>query len=59
MKMSLTQLQDMKPKMNHLQGLRKIDIDDIRENSHNIFAQRDIEEHICFDVSAIIIHFFM
>lgn len=44
MKMSLTQLQDMKPKMNHLQGLRKIDIDDIRENSHNIFAQRDIEE---------------
>lgn len=34
----------MKPKMNHLQSLRKVDIEDIRENIHNIFAQRDIEE---------------
>ena len=42
--MSLTDLQDMKPKMNHLQSLRKVDIEDIRENIHNIFAQRDIEE---------------
>ena len=42
--MSLTDLQDMKPKMNHLQSLRKVDIEDIRENTHNIFAQRDIEE---------------
>ena len=42
--MSLTDLQDMKPKMNHLQSLKKVDIEDIRENVHNIFAQRDIEE---------------
>ena len=42
--MSLTELQNMKPKMNHLLGLKKIDIEDIRENSHNIFEQRDIEE---------------
>ena len=42
--MSLTELQNMKPNMNHLLGLNKIDIEDIRENSHNIFEQRDIEE---------------
>ena len=34
----------MQPKMNHLLGLRKIDIEDIKENDHNIFEQRDIDE---------------
>ena len=29
--MSLTDLQNMQPKMNHLLGLRKIDIEDIKE----------------------------
>lgn len=42
--MSLTDLQNMQPKMNHLLGLRKIDIEDIKENDHNIFEQRDIDE---------------
>lgn len=42
--MSLTDLQNMKPKMNRLIGIKKIDIEDIKENEHNIYEQRDIEE---------------
>lgn len=42
--MSLTDLQAMKPKMNRVLGLKKIDLDDIRANDQNIFPQGDIEE---------------
>lgn len=42
--MSLTDLQNIKVKRNRIIGFKKIDIDNIRPNSKNIFPQTDIEK---------------
>lgn len=42
--MSLTDLQNIKVKRNRVIGFKKIDIDNIKPNTKNIFPQTDIEE---------------